>query len=210
MFRCKFSLALLLVLPSATLNMHAQDIAGQWQGTIQSGHPLRVVLKVSLDSAGKLQAYLVSIDQGPDHIPVTTISMTHGELDFSIAMIQGTYHGKLSDEISRVDGTWTQGSPLPLVFQRATEETSWLTKSTTRLIAVAPGVSLEVIDWGGSGRRLFSLPDWETRPISSTTLRRNSCRSTTRMESRGEVLARQARRFPMVPTTAQISLETMF
>jgi len=89
MLRWRFALSLLLVLPSATLNLHAQDIAGQWQGTIQSGHPLRVVLKVSLDSAGKLQAYLVSIDQSPDHIPVTTISVTHGELDFSTAMVQG-------------------------------------------------------------------------------------------------------------------------
>jgi pimeloyl-ACP methyl ester carboxylesterase len=114
-------------------------------------------LKVSLDSAGKLQAYLVSIDQDQEHIPVTAISATHGELDFSIAMIQGTYHGKLSDEGSRIDGTWTQGSPLPLVFQRATEETSWLTKSTTRMIAVAPEVSLELIDWGGSGPPLVFL-----------------------------------------------------
>ncbi len=157
MLRCRFALPLLLVLPSATLNLHAQDIAGQWQGTIQSPHPLRVVLKVSPDSAGKLQAYLVSIDQSPDHIPVTTISMTHGELVFSIAMIQGTYHGKLSDDGSRIDGTWTQGSPLPLQFQRATEETSWLTKSTIRSIAVGPGVSLEVIDWGGSGPPLIFL-----------------------------------------------------
>ena len=210
MFRCKFGLALLLVLPSATVNMHAQDMAGQWQGTIKTDQPLRVVLKVSLDSAGKLQAYLVSIDQSPDHIPVTTISVTHGELDVSIAMLQGIYRGRLSDDGSRIDGTWTQGSPLPLDLQRATEETSWLTKSTTRLIAVAPGVSPEVIDWGGSGPPWFSLPDWETRPMSSITLCRNSCRSITPMGLRGAVLARRARRFPMIPTTAQISLGTMF
>ena len=54
MLRWRFALSLLLVLPSATLNLHAQDIAGQWQGTIQSGHSLRVVLKVSLVSAGTL------------------------------------------------------------------------------------------------------------------------------------------------------------
>jgi pimeloyl-ACP methyl ester carboxylesterase len=153
----KFALPLLPVLLSATFSLRAQDVAGQWQGTIQSSHPLRVVLKVSLDNAGELQAYLVSIDQSPDRIPVTTISVTHGELDFSIAMIQGTYHGKLRDDGSQIDGTWTQGSPLPLDFQRVTEATSWLTRSTTRSIAVAPGVSLEVIDWGGSGPPLVFL-----------------------------------------------------
>ena len=157
MLRCKFALALLLVSPSAVLNVYSQDIAGQWQGTIQSGHPLRVVLNVSLDSSGKLQAYQVSIDQSPEHIPVTAISMTHGELDFSIAMIQGSYHGKMSADGNRIDGTWTQGSPVPLDFQRAAEATSWLTKSTSRSIAVAPGVSLEVVDWGGSGPPLVFL-----------------------------------------------------
>ena len=153
----RFALSLLLVFPSATLNLHAQAITGQWQGTIQSDHPLRVVLKVSLDSAGKLQAYFVPIDQSPDHYPATAISVSHGEVDVSIAMIQGAYHGKLSEDGRRIDGTWTQGSPSPLNFQRATDETSWLTKSTTRFIAVAPGVSLEVVDWGGSGTPLVFL-----------------------------------------------------
>jgi non-heme chloroperoxidase len=159
MLRRKFALSLLFLLLSATHNTHAQDIAGQWQGTIQMPHPLRVVLKVSIGSAGKLQAYFVSIDQSPEQIPVTTISITHGELDFSIAMIQVSYRGKLSDNGSRIDGTVTQGSSVPLDFQRATEATSWLrlTKSKTRLITIAPGVSLEVIDWGGSGPPLVFL-----------------------------------------------------
>lgn len=119
------ALSIFLMLPSATLNLHAQAITGQWQGSIQLSHPLRVVLKISSDSAGKLQAYFVSIDQSPDHIPVTTISVSHGEVDFSIAMIQGTYHGKLSGDGSRIDGTWTQRSPVALDFQQATEGTSW-------------------------------------------------------------------------------------
>lgn len=83
--------------------------------------------------------------------------MTHGELDFSIAMVQGSYHGKMSADGNRIDGTWTQGSPTPLNFERATDATSWLTKSKTRMVAVAPGVSLEVIDWGGSGPPIVFL-----------------------------------------------------
>jgi non-heme chloroperoxidase len=157
MLRRKLALALLLVLPTAALSLRAQSIVGQRQGTLQSPHPLRVVLNVWRDTTGSLQAYDVSIDQSPDHIPVTTISMTHEELDFSIAMIQGSYHGKISADGNRIDGTWTQGSPMPLNFERATEATSWLTKSKTRLVAVAPGMSLEVIDWGGSGPPIVFL-----------------------------------------------------
>jgi pimeloyl-ACP methyl ester carboxylesterase len=157
MLCCKLALPLLLVLPPAALNAHAQGIAGQWQGSIQTPKPLRVVLTVSNDSAGKLQAYFVPVDQSPDHYPVTTISMTHGALDFSIEMVHGNYHGRLSDDGSRIDGTWTQGASFPLEFQRATEATSWLTRSTIRMINVAPDVSLEVIDWGGVGPPLVFL-----------------------------------------------------
>ncbi len=157
MLHRKLALALLLVLSTSTLSLCAQSIVGQWQGAIKTPHPLRSVLKVSSGSSGKLQAYFVSIDQSPDHVPVTTISMTHGELDFSIAMVQGSYHGKMSADGNRIDGTWTQGSPTPLNFERATDATSWLTKSKTRMVAVAPGVSLEVIDWGGSGPPIVFL-----------------------------------------------------
>ena len=157
MLHRKLALALLLVLSTSTLSLRAQSIVGQWQGTIRTPHPLRSVLKVSVGSSGKLQAYFVSVDQAPEHVPVTTISMTHGELDFSIAMIQGSYRGKMSADGNRIDGTFTQGSSFPLDFERATDATSWLTKSKTRMVAVAPGVSLEVVDWGGSGPPIVFL-----------------------------------------------------
>jgi non-heme chloroperoxidase len=154
--RCNFALSLLLLLSSAVPNVHAQDILGQWQGTVQSDHPLRVVLKVSHDSTGKLHAYFVPVDESPDHYPATAISVSHGEVDFSV--IGGSYHGKLSEDGRRITGTWTEGSShSPLELQRATEETSWLTKSKTQMITVTSGVSLEVIDWGGSGPPLIFL-----------------------------------------------------
>jgi pimeloyl-ACP methyl ester carboxylesterase len=115
-----------------------------------------MVLNVSHDSTGKLQAYFVAIDEGPDHDPATAISISHGEVDASAT--GGSYHGKLSEDGRRITGTWTEGSSQsPLDFQRATEDTSWLTKSKTQLVTVAPGVSLEVIDWGGSGPPLIFL-----------------------------------------------------
>jgi hypothetical protein len=156
MLYCKFALLLSFVLASLAFSLSAKDIAGQWQGTIQTPQPLRVVLRVSIES-GKLRAFLVSVDQSPDHIPVTAISMKRGELEFSIAMIHGAYRGKLNDVGNRIDGTWIQGSPVHLELQRATNDTSWLTKSIIRSIAVAPAVSLEVIDWGGNGPPLIFL-----------------------------------------------------
>lgn len=133
-----------------------EGIVGQWQGTVQTPQPLRVVLKVA-ETEGKLRAYLISIDQSPDYIPVTDISASHGEVKFSVAMVQGAYQGRLSADRNEIDGKWTQGAPFKLDLHRAAPETSWLTKSTTRSIKVAPDVSLEVIDWGGSGPPLVFL-----------------------------------------------------
>jgi len=158
MLCCKPALFLLLLLPSAAFCTHAQDIVGQWQGTIKTSSPQRVALVVSIDSAAKLQAYFVFVDLRPERLPVASISMANGEIEFSIAtIIHGSYRGKLRDDKRRIDGTWVQRSPAPLDFQRATTDTSWLTKSTIRSIAVAPAVSLEVIDWGGSGPPLVFL-----------------------------------------------------
>ena len=156
MLRCNSVLPLLLFLSSAIPGSHAQDIAGQWQGTLQSDHPRRIVLNISRDSTGKLQAYFVTIDQSPEHDPATAISFSHGEVDASGPW--ESFRGKLSDDVARITGTWTQGSShAPLDFQHATEATSWLTKSKIQMIEVAPGVSLEVIDWGGSGPPLIFL-----------------------------------------------------
>lgn len=157
MLRRKIAIVLLLGLLPAALTMHAQTIAGQWQGTVQAPRPYRIVLKVAKERNGKLQAYIVSIDASPDHIPATSVSLDHQELAVSAPMIHGTYRGRLSSDGSRIDGTWTQAMSHPLLLQRATQATSWLTKSTIRMVAVAPHVSLEVIDWGGTGTPLIFL-----------------------------------------------------
>ena len=156
MLRYESALSLLLLLPSAIPSAHAQNILGQWQGTMESDHPRRMIMKISHDSTGKLEASVVPIDESPDHYSATKFTTTHGELDFSA--YGGSYHGKLSDDGKRITGTWTQGSSQSVLdFQRATEDTSWLRKSATRFVRVAPGVSLEVIDWGGSGPPLVFL-----------------------------------------------------
>lgn len=148
--RGKLAFLLLLISSFSASTLRAQDVVGQWQGTVQTSHPLRVVLKVA-KTAGQLRAYLISIDQSPEYIPVTNFSASQGEVKFSVAMVQGTYQGKVSADGTEINGSWTQGAALTLDLHRTAPESSWLAKSTIRSIKVAPDVSLEVIDWGGSG-----------------------------------------------------------
>ena len=144
--------------------LRAQDISGDWQGTLLAAQaPLRTVLKISKSGDGGWNALMYSIDQGPDHggIRVTSITVQGSILRYSIDPINGSYEGKLSADGNSVEGTWTQNNgPRRLNFQRATKETAWTVDSsihTVNFITVEAGINLEVLDWGGSGRPLVML-----------------------------------------------------
>ena len=87
MFRFSPVLLFLLVL---SLAVQGQDIPGQWQGTLHTPAPFRIVLKVSQDEGAKLRASFISPDNDPDYLPVTNISIADGVVRFSVAMIEGS------------------------------------------------------------------------------------------------------------------------
>ena len=111
---------------SAT-TLSAQDVIGTWQGTLDvgGGHSLRIVLKVSKGDDGKLNAVNYSIDQGGTPLPVSSISLAGSDLNFAVSVVGGKYEGKLSSDGNTITGTWSQGSPLPLNFSKATPATAW-------------------------------------------------------------------------------------
>jgi non-heme chloroperoxidase len=145
-------------------SLHAQDITGNWQGTITSsqGKPFRMVLQVTHDDSGELKAKIYSIDQGPEGDWVDSITVQDPTVRFVVGMIQLSYEGKLSPDGNSITGTWTQGSRVPFNFQKSTKATAWPmpidpSPHTVQLITVEPGVKLEVLDWGGTGRPLVFL-----------------------------------------------------
>jgi fermentation-respiration switch protein FrsA (DUF1100 family) len=113
------TLATLLFLAVA---LHAQDIAGDWQGTLSAGGAeLRLVLHISKTADGSLTATLDSIDQaGANGIPVTSITFKNAALSLGIDSLHGTYEGNVAPDGTKITGTWSQGSPFPLEFKRAT------------------------------------------------------------------------------------------
>jgi dienelactone hydrolase len=98
---------------------HAQNIAGDWQGTLKAGGAeLRLVLHVAKNADGSLKATLDSVDQGANGIPVTSISLKDSKLNFTVDAVHGTYEGKVTSDGNEISGTWTQGQALPLSFKR--------------------------------------------------------------------------------------------
>jgi non-heme chloroperoxidase len=138
----------------------AADVEGAWQGTLQAKNPLRLILKISRDDKGALTGSLYSIDQTPDPIAATSVIVDGTTLTVTISPIHGTYVGTLSADGNSIIGTWTQGRSFPLSFQRATKATAWPIDPAvqkTQFVTVDPGVQLEVLDWGGTGKPIVLL-----------------------------------------------------
>jgi pimeloyl-ACP methyl ester carboxylesterase len=141
----------------------AQDISGNWQGTVKAGNlELRAILRVSRSVSGGWDATLSSIDQSPDWgagLPVDSLTFDGSSVRFKIDALHGSYDGKLNADGSTIAGTWTQGLTQPLELRRATPETAWKDPSphTVQFVEVDKGVQLEVLDWGGLGRPLVML-----------------------------------------------------
>ena len=110
----------MVILASSVMVTNAQDVVGDWQGTLHAGAAeLRLVLHITKGDAGTLKATLDSVDQGANGIPVSAITLKDSQLNFTVEAVHGAYEGKVNAAASEIEGTWSQGSSLPLVFKRA-------------------------------------------------------------------------------------------
>lgn len=103
-----------------------QNIVGDWQGTLQTPQrPLRLVFKVTRNADESLRAVGYSIDQNGQGIPASAAKFEGGTLKLTIPAISATYEGKMAADGNTINGTFTQGSPQPLILARATPTTAW-------------------------------------------------------------------------------------
>ena len=129
-----FGFALTIAVPCLSPGiLHAQTpaatagIEGTWQGTlvVPNGPQLRTVVKIVKDSSGTLKSTFYSIDQGGSGLPATSTTFTGGDLRIAIDRINLTYTGKMAADGRSINGSASQGTPLPLVLERATAATEW-------------------------------------------------------------------------------------
>ena len=104
-----------LVLPAM-----AQDISGDWQGTLKAGGAeLHLRLHFAKTATGGFTGTMDSVDQGANGIPIASVSLTGSKLKLDVKAIMGVYEATLSADGKSLSGTWTQGGqPFPLVFER--------------------------------------------------------------------------------------------
>jgi uncharacterized protein (TIGR03435 family) len=112
------------ILTVCALGARAQDITGNWQGTLHAGKDLRIVVKITKDD-GKLKVLDYSIDQSSQPMNTSGATLQGMVFKYTIPSVGGSYEGKLSADGNTIIGTWTQGRALPLTLVRATKETAW-------------------------------------------------------------------------------------
>jgi pimeloyl-ACP methyl ester carboxylesterase len=146
--------------------LFAQDLAGDWQGTLATGGPqLRLIVHIDKAGDGGWKASLLSIDQSPDRgakMAADSVTVTGTSFKMVVAPVRGSYEGTITPDGNTIAGTWTQGAPLPLTLARATPATAWKDPSphAVSFVNAEPDVKIEVLDWGGppTGRTLVLVP----------------------------------------------------
>jgi uncharacterized protein (TIGR03435 family) len=122
---------------------HGQTITGNWQGTLQAGQEVRIVLVISnAADGGGLKAMLHLIDQGGQGLTASSVTQRGATLQIAIASIGITFDGAMSADGKSITGTFTQaGKPLPITLTRTTPDTAWtIPAPPTAMAADAPTI----------------------------------------------------------------------
>lgn len=111
----------------------AADIAGTWQGTVQTGGGGRILVKISRAGNGAADAGWKGVlyhgtESGMESegTLIPAIALEGTALKFTVAAIEVGYEGKLNAEGTSMAGTWTQSSgSYALKLTRVTEDAAW-------------------------------------------------------------------------------------
>jgi len=154
---CLVSVSVLLLIAQSSFSL--QDLAGDWQGTIDSQN-LSIVVRIARDTDGGWEG-MMRIQDVDNHYRVDSITLEDSTVQFRIRAIEAHYRGEISPEGDSIIGTFSvpRNWPAPLTLRRPTEETAWKDESPhiVRFVEVEKDVKLEVLDWGGTGKALILL-----------------------------------------------------
>ena len=87
----------LFLLLLASFPVLAQDIAGDWIGTLQAGPmTLRLAVYIGKGADGALKATIDSLDQNARGIPIGSIELKESKLTFTSAPLSASYEGRVN------------------------------------------------------------------------------------------------------------------
>jgi hypothetical protein len=100
-----------------------KEFEGRWEGAIEAGgNRMRLAMKLAADADGKAAGTLISVDQGGQEFPATTVTIAGKKLSVEARSISGSFIGTLG-EAGEIAGEWSQGGQrIPLTFKRTDGE----------------------------------------------------------------------------------------
>ena len=106
-----------------TISLIAQDITGDWNGTLNiQGTSLKIVFHIN-DDGDNLTATMDSPDQGANGIPTDQTTFENGELIISAKKLGIKYKAQLDKEGKFINGNFNQnGMNLPLKMEKKKKE----------------------------------------------------------------------------------------
>jgi len=111
--------------PSAPAESSAKtaDISGDWLGALEVGATrLRIVFHITSSPDG-LKATIDSPDQNASGLPVSSVQLSGSSLTLESTRLNAVYEGKVSADLSTLEGTWKQGvMELPLKLKRVKDK----------------------------------------------------------------------------------------
>ncbi len=163
----------IVLMVSVADRVQGQSLDGTWQGTLQAGQSLRMVIRVTANAAG-LTAVLFSIDQGGQGLAASAITLRAPAVTFAFAAIGASFEGTLNADGTSMTGTWRQGQGmLPLTLARATPDTRWPLPAPPRAMAAdAPAVfevaTIKPSDPGRPPGKLFTMRGQQVITMNTT------------------------------------------
>src|SRR5688572_17527953 len=77
---------------------HAQNVTGTWQGTLNVGKELRIVITIANAAGGALTGVMYSIDQGGQGLSANAVMLQGTSLRLAIDTIGVTFEGQLGPD----------------------------------------------------------------------------------------------------------------
>ena len=168
----RWALVVGFVLCASTVQ--AQNLAGNWQGTLAAGpQQLRIVFVLTTNAAsGGYTATMYSIDQAAGGV-AANVTVQGGTLRLAVATIGVTFEGKLSADGNSIVGTFAQGGgSLPFTLERATKETAWALPAPPRSMAADAPTTFDVVSIRPSNPdapgKLFTVKGRQVLTINTT------------------------------------------
>jgi uncharacterized protein (TIGR03435 family) len=106
----------------------AQDLSGNWQGTLHWHGDRRVIVKFAKGAKDGWTAKIYNPDDGEPPIDATSVVKQGDEIKLSVDFLGAVFLGKLGADGTTLAGDWTESrtpQPMPIVFVKATSETAW-------------------------------------------------------------------------------------